>query len=317
VTVRSVVALAIPGVQPFELGVACEGFGIDRTGDGVPSYDFAVVSEHAEPVPTSMGWTITTEHRFDRADEADLVIVPAAGDRGFGSPAVLDVLRRAVERGAVVASICSGAFFLGDAGLLDGRDCTTHWRYADQLAREFPRARVNPNVLYVCDGPVYTSAGTAAGLDLCLHIIREDYGAAVANAVARRMVMPPHRDGGQAQYIAAPIGSRPGGSLGPVIDDILADLGSAHTVESMASEALMSPRTFARRFRDEVGSSPHAWLTQQRVLRARAMLESGDEPVETIATAVGFGDATVLRHHFGRQVGTSPVRYRRAFRTHR
>ena len=232
---RSVVALAIPGVQPFELGVACEGFGIDRTGDGVPPYDFAVVSEHAGPVPTSLGWTITTQHRFDRADDADLVIVPAAGDRGFGSSAVLDLLRRTVERGAVVASICSGAFFLGDAGLLDGRDCTTHWRYAERLAREFPRARVNPNVLYVCDGPVYTSAGAAAGLDLCLHIIREDYGAAVANAVARRMVIPPHRDGGQAQFIAAPMASRPGGSLGPMIDDILADLGSAHTVESMAS----------------------------------------------------------------------------------
>jgi transcriptional regulator GlxA family with amidase domain len=312
-----VVALAIPGVQPFELGVACEGFGIDRTGDGVPAYDFAVVSETAEPVASSLGWTITTEHRFDRADDADLVIVPAAGDRGSGSAAVLDLLRRTVDRGAIVASICSGAFFLGDAGLLDGRDCTTHWRYAEQLAREFPKARVNPNVLYICDGPVYSSAGTAAGLDLCLHIIREDHGAAVANAVARRMVMPPHRDGGQAQYIAAPLGNRPGGSLGPVMDDILADLGSAHTVDSMASGALMSARTFARRFRDEVGSSPHAWLTQQRVLRARALLESSDEPVETIATAVGFGDATVLRHHFGRHVGTSPVRYRRAFRTHR
>jgi transcriptional regulator GlxA family with amidase domain len=317
VTVRSVVALAIPGVQPFELGVACEGFGIDRTGDGVPAYDFAVVSEDVEPVPTSLGWTINTEHRFDRADEADLVIVPAAGDRCLGSSVVLDLLRRTVDRGAIVASICSGAFVLGDAGLLDGRDCTTHWRHAEQLAREFPKARVNPNVLYICDGPVYTSAGTAAGLDLCLHIIREDYGAAVANAVARRMVMPPHRDGGQAQYIAAPMANRPGGSLGPVIDDILTDLGSAHTVDSMASVAMMSPRTFARRFRDEVGSSPHAWLTQQRVLRARAMLESSDEPVESIATAVGFGDATVLRHHFGRQVGTSPVRYRRAFRTPR
>jgi AraC family transcriptional regulator, transcriptional activator FtrA len=317
VTVRSVVALAIPGVQPFELGVACEGFGNDRTGDGVPAYDFAVVSEDVEPVPTSLGWTINTEHRFDRADEADLVIVPAAGDRCLGSSVVLDLLRRTVDRGAIVASICSGAFVLGDAGLLDGRDCTTHWRHAEQLAREFPKARVNPNVLYICDGPVYTSAGTAAGLDLCLHIIREDYGAAVANAVARRMVMPPHRDGGQAQYIAAPMANRPGGSLGPVIDDILTDLGSAHTVDSMASVAMMSPRTFARRFRDEVGSSPHAWLTQQRVLRARAMLESSDEPVESIATAVGFGDATVLRHHFGRQVGTSPVRYRRAFRTPR
>ena len=314
---QSVVALAIAGVQPFELGVACEGFGIDRTGDGVPAYDFAVVSEDAEPVPTSLGWTINTGHRFDRADEADLVIVPAAGDRCLCSSVVLDLLRRTVDRGAIVASICSGAFVLGDAGLLDGRDCTTHWRHAEQLAREFPKARVNPNVLYICDGPVYTSAGTAAGLDLCLHIIREDYGAAVANAVARRMVMPPHRDGGQAQYIAAPMANRPGGSLGPVIADILTDLGSAHTVDSMASVAMMSPRTFARRFRDEVGSSPHAWLTQQRVLRARAMLESGDEPVETIATAVGFGDATVLRHHFGRQVGTSPVRYRRAFRTHR
>jgi transcriptional regulator GlxA family with amidase domain len=315
--ISSVVTIALPAVEPFELGVACEAFGVDRSDDGVPRYDFAVVAENDTPVRTSLGWTINCPDRFDRADRADLVVVPAAGDRSAGSPAVLDLLRRTVARGARVASICSGAFILGDAGLLDGRDCTTHWRHAADLAREFPLARVNPDVLYVCDGPVYTSAGTAAGLDLCLHIIRQDHGAAVANAVARRMVMPPHRDGGQAQYIATAPAPLTGGPLAPVIDDILGDLSATHTVESMAADALMSPRTFARRFRDEVGASPHAWLTTQRVLRARELLEAGDQPVEDVAVAVGFGDATVLRHHFGRHVGTSPQRYRRAFRTTR
>lgn len=317
-TVRSVVALAIPGVQPFELGVACEGFGVDRTDDGVPAYDFAVVSEDDRPVPTSQGWTITTEHRLDRADEADLLVVPAAGNRMRGSTAMLDVLTRAVERGAIVMSVCVGAFMLGDAGLLDGRECTTHWKHADRLAAEFPNTTVRPEVLYVCDGPVYTSAGTSAGLDLCLHIVRQDYGALIANKVARRMVLPPHRDGGQAQYVDPPSRGVPsGGPMSRVMAEILADLSAPHCVESMAATATMSPRTFARRFRDEAGVSPHAWLIQQRVLLARELLESGHDSVDRVAEVAGFPDATAMRHHFGRQVGTSPMRYRRPFRAQR
>jgi len=201
VPIRNVVAVALPGVQPFELGVVSEGFGIDRRDDGVPNYDFAVVSVDSQPVPTSNGWTITTEHRLDRADAADLVVIPACGTRRVYPEAVLGTLRAAVERGALVMSVCSGAYVLGAAGLLDGRDCTTHWRYAADLANRFPLARVNPDVLYVCDGPVLTSAGSAAGLDLCLHLIRRDYGERLANIAARRMVMPPHRAGGQAQFV--------------------------------------------------------------------------------------------------------------------
>ena len=195
--IRSVAIVALPGVQPFELGVAWEGFGIDRTDDGVPRYDCVVVSERPE-VPTAAGYAISTPHRLDRAAEADLVVVPAQLDyqQQHCAP-VLDLLNETVDRGARVMSVCSGAFTLGAAGLLDGRDCTTHWRYAAELAALYPRARVNPDVLFVCDGPVLTSAGTASGLDLCLHLIRADHGEEIARRVARRMVMPPHRDGGR------------------------------------------------------------------------------------------------------------------------
>jgi AraC family transcriptional regulator, transcriptional activator FtrA len=315
VPIRDVAVLALPGVNPFELGVACEGFGLDRSDDGIPGYDFAVVSLDDRPVPTSAGWTVTTEHRLDRADRADLVVVPAPG-RGPDWPRpALDVVRRAVERGAAVMSICSGAFVLGAAGLLDDRDCTTHWRYTDELAARFPRARVKPDVLYVCDGPVYTSAGTASGLDLCLHLIRRDHGAEVATGVARRMVMPPHRDGGQAQYVTARMPEvSPDCSLAALLDALLGELEQPHTVESMAARAALSPRTFARRFREETGTSPHAWLTRQRVLHARRLLESTDDPIERIARQAGFTEAAALRHHFTRQVGTAPARYRATFR---
>lgn len=313
--IRSVVAIALPGVQPFELGVACEGFGLDRSDEGVPGYDFAVVTVDDKPVPSAMGWTLSSEHRLDRAGEADLVIVPASGTEVDGyPPAVLDTLRCTVERGAWVMSICSGAFVLGAAGLLDGRDCTTHWRHAADLAAAFPAARVNPSVLYVCDGPILTSAGTAAGLDLCLHLIREDYGERIANIVARRMVMPAHRDGGQAQYVAAPVRAHQAETLAPLLDELAADLETDYTVESMAARAAMSGRTFARRFAAETGTTPHTWLTHQRILRARTLLEAGDDPVETVARRSGFGSAAMLRHHFVRVVGTSPYAYRRTFR---
>jgi transcriptional regulator GlxA family with amidase domain len=314
-TIRSVAAIALAGVQPFELGVACEGFGVDRSDEGGPRYDFGVVTVDDSPVPTANGWTISSDLRLDRADEADLVIIPARIDDSQSCPAaVLDVLRRAVDRGAKVMSICSGAFTLGAAGLLDGRDCTTHWRHAAELAATYPAARVNPNVLYVCDGPICTSAGTAAGLDLCLHLIRADYGERVANIVSRRMVMPAHREGGQAQYVAAPVRAREAETLAPFLDEIAGDLETQHTVESMAVRATMSGRTFARRFQAETGTTPHAWLTHQRVLRARTMLESGDDPVETVARQSGFGSAAMLRHHFMSVVGTSPNAYRRTFR---
>ncbi len=309
-----VVAVVVAGVSPFELGVACEGFGVDRTDDGVPRVDFAVASVDGSAVPTSGGMSISTTHRLDVADDADLVIVPATDGPAVWPPELLDLLRRTVARGARVMSICNGAFALGEAGLLDGRECTTHWRHASRLAETFPAARVNPNVLYVCDGPVLTSAGSAAGLDLCLHLIREEHGERIANIVARRMVMPPFRDGGQAQFVDTPIRVREADTLAPLLDALSAELDREHTVESMAERAAMSARTFARRFRAETGTTPHVWLTNQRVLHARRMLERDNVPIEIVAQQSGFGTSAMLRHHFTRLVGTSPAGYRRTFR---
>jgi transcriptional regulator GlxA family with amidase domain len=311
---KSVAAVIVPGVAPFELGVACEGFGVDRTGDGVPACDFSVVSVDDAPVPTSNGYTISTPHRLDVADRADLVIVPATTGPTVWPRELIDTLRRTVERGARVMSICNATFALGRAGLLDGRECTTHWRHAARLAEEFPAARVNPNVLYVCDGPVLTSAGSAAGLDLCLHLIREEYGVRIANIVARRMVMPPFREGGQAQFVTAPVRACAADTLAPLLDEITSELATEHTVESMAARSAMSLRTFARRFREETGTTPHVWLTNQRVHHAREMLERGEDPIERVAERSGFGTAAMLRHHFTRVVGTSPAAYRRTFR---
>ena len=309
-----VVAVIVAGVSPFELGVACEGFGVDRTDDGVPRVDFAVASVDGAAVPTSGGMSISTTHRLDVAEDADLVIVPATDGPAVWPPELLDLLRRTVARGARVMSICNGAFALGEAGLLDGRECTTHWRHASRLAETFPAARVNPNVLYVCDGPVLTSAGSAAGLDLCLHLIREEHGERIANIVARRMVMPPFRDGGQAQFVDTPIRVREADTLAPLLDALSAELDREHTVESMAERAAMSARTFARRFRAETGTTPHVWLTNQRVLHARRMLERDNVPIEIVAQQSGFGTSAMLRHHFTRLVGTSPAGYRRTFR---
>ncbi len=311
--IRSVAILALPGVQPFELGVAWEGFGIDRSDDGVPSYDCIVVSQSPR-VLTAAGYTISTPHRLDRAASVDLVVVPAQLDRDNHPGPVLQLLRDTIERGAKVMSVCSGAFTLGAAGLLDGRECTTHWRYAHELAALYPHAQVNPDVLFVCDGPVYTSAGTASGLDLCLHLIRADHGEEIARKVARRMVMPPHRDGGQAQYVDVPIRTRPADTFAPLLDELGSELHLEHTADTLAGRVSMSPRTFARRFHAETGTSPHLWLTHQRVLMARRMLEEGDDPIDTVAERCGFGTGAMLRHHFARIVGVSPASYRRTFR---
>lgn len=313
----NVVVLALPGVAPFELGVVCEVFGIDRSDSGLPVYDFAVVGVHAgDAVPSGYngGLSVTPRYGLDRAAEADLVAVPAHPWAGEPPEAVLEVLREAEARGAWVLSLCSGAFTLGAAGLLDGRECTTHWRYADDLARRFPEARVRPDVLYVEDRRVVTSAGTAAGIDACLHLVRTEQGATVANAIARRMVVPPHREGGQAQFIPFAVPDVGSDSLAPLMDWAMERLGEDLTVEEMAAQALQSPRTFARRFRAETGTTPYAWLTAQRVAKAQELLETTDEPVDWIAEQCGFGTAAVLRHHFAKAGVSSPVTYRRIFR---
>lgn len=305
-------ALIYPGIHPFEFGVACEAFGIDRSDQGMPVYDFKVASEDERPVRTHNGFAITADHRFGEAMDADLVIV-SAGHAGVVPPAVSATVRAAYDNGARVMALCSGAFALGEAGLLDGRRCTTHWMHAPELARRFPAAEVDPNVLYVCDGRVLTSAGTAAGLDLCLHLMRTEHGAEVANTVARRMVVPPHRAGGQAQYIDLPVPPSGSDGLSELMDGLLLELESAHTVNTMAARVNMSARTFARRFNEATGTTPHAWLLRQRVLFARRQLESTREPVEVIAQRCGFGNAALLRHHFQRHTGVAPTEYRRSF----
>lgn len=310
----NVAVVVYDGANPFEFGVACEGFGLDRSNDGVPNLDFAVCAPTPGVVRTSMAFQLVAEHDLGRVAEADLVVVPAMG-RGPGVPGpVIEALRAAHARGARLLTFCSGAFTLGEAGLLDGIECTTHWMYTDELAARFPEAKVVPEVLYVDAGQVVTSAGTAAGLDASLHIWRQEYGAAVASTIARRMVVPPQRDGGQAQFIARPV---PDGddaeTLGPLLDWISGHLGEDLGVEALARRSLMSPRTFARRFRAETGTTPHAWVTRQRVAAAEELLERTDVPVDRIASEVGFGNAATLRHHFARVRGVSPQAYRRQF----
>jgi transcriptional regulator GlxA family with amidase domain len=317
-TLEDVVVLVPDGVAAFELGVLCEVFGTDRTNDGFPGYEFALASERPGPVRTNSGFDVTVSDGLDRLAGADLVALPAyrtalTGDINL-SDAMLDALVGAYERGAMVMSVCSGAFGLGQAGLLDNRRCTTHWRYTEDLRRRFPLARIEPDVLYVGDTGVLTSAGTAAGIDLCLHLVREIQGTEVANAMARRMVVPPHRDGGQAQFIDLPMPPELGGSLSELLSWMSRHLDQELGVDELAAKALMSPRTFARRFRAETGTTPHRWLVGQRVLRAQQLLEATDEPIERVAQLSGFGNAATLRHHFAQVRGTTPQRFRRTFR---
>jgi transcriptional regulator GlxA family with amidase domain len=311
-----VVALVLPGTASFELGVLCEVFGVDRTDDGLPTYDFAVAGMQAgQPIAlASGGQQLVPGYGLERAATADLVAVPAL-PLGLRPPEeLLQTLRDAHQRGAWVLSVCSGAFAVGYAGLLDERACTTHWKYTRELAETFPTARLEPDVLYVEDRGVITSAGTAAGIDACLHLVRSEQGSGVANGIARRMVVPPHRDGGQAQYIPEPVAECTSDSLAPLLDWVRDHLAEDLSVERLAAQIHQSPRTFARRFGAEVGTTPHRYVTAQRVAQAEVLLETGDESVDRIAERVGFGTAAVLRHHFARSRRTSPLAYRRTFK---
>lgn len=307
---KSVAVLLQEPVALFEYGVLAEVFGLDRTDEGVPAFDYRVCAETPGPLDARNGTTVTAAFGLDAAADADLIAVPASSAARQPSPVVVKLLRSAVARGAWVMSVCSGAFTLGAAGLLDGRDCTTHWQHADELARLHPLARVDPDVLYVRDGTVITSAGTAAGIDAALHLVRLELGSAVASTIARRMVVPPHRDGGQRQYIDRPVPTTEAESLGPVLEWMLEQLDAPVTVEHLARRAAMSPRTFARRFVAETGTTPHQWVTDQRVLRARQLLEETDLPVEAVARDAGFGSAALLRHHFSRCTGITPTAFR-------
>lgn len=311
--ITSVSVLVLDGLAIFEFGVICEVFGIDRSADGVPNFDFKVCgTEAGRPVRTAVGATLTPDHGLEHLIGADLVAIPAISGSDY-APEALAAVRRAVETGSTVLTVCSGAFLAGAAGLLDGRPCTTHWMHADALAAAHPTARVDRNVLFVDDGNLITSAGTAAGIDACLHLVRRELGAEVTNKIARRMVVPPQRDGGQRQYIDQPIPVRYSEGFAPQLDWILSNLDKPHTVASLADRANMSARTFARRFVDETGRTPMQWVTDQRVLYARRLLEETDLDIDRVADRAGFGTATLLRHHFRRIIGVTPSDYRRRF----
>jgi transcriptional regulator GlxA family with amidase domain len=317
---RNVAAVVLNDFTPFELGVACEVFGVDRRDDGLPAYDFAVVAGEPGPLRSAAGFTVDTPFRLERLVEADLVLVSAVSNEriarapGDYPEALLTALAGCMARGARVLSVCSGAYVLGAAGLLDGRRCTTHWRHAAALARMFPAAKVDPDVLYVDDDPVITSAGTAAGIDACLHLVRREQGSRVANGIARRMVVPPHRDGGQAQYVQRPLAEPAADTMQDVLGWLARHLAEPVKVDQLAARAFMSPRTFARRFVQETGTTPQRWLTGQRILLAQQLLEESDETVDEIAVRSGFGNAGALRHHFRAWRSTTPLAYRNVFR---
>lgn len=317
---KKVVCIALPGMAPFEFGVVCEVFGIDRSAQGGPAFDFTIVAAEPGPIRMKLGFDVVVYDDLSAAHDADLVVVPAYMDASIsadGAPAVhpeiLRVVREAEARGAWVLSVCSGAFVLGEAGLLDGRNSTTHWMYTDRLAARFPHTRVDADVLFVEDRHVVTGAGTAAGIDAALHIVRRELGASAANIIARRMVVPPQRDGGQSQFIQLPAATVQNDSLANVTTWMLEHLDQELTVDQLARKALMSPRTFARRFRAELGTTPTAWLNRQRLLRAQQLLEESELGLEIIAADTGFGTAAVMRHHFVKVLQTTPTAYRRCF----
>ena len=313
---HTVAVVVYDRVAVFEMGVPCEVFGIDRSAMGLPNYRVLVCAAEPGPITTAMGYGIQPRHGLRSMSQADTIVVPSWRDvRETPPEPLLRALRSAYRRGARIASLCAGAFVLAHAGLLDGRRATTHWMYSDALAARFPQVDVDPTVLYVDEGSILTSAGTASGIDLCLHIVRKDHGAEVANAFARRMVVPPHRDGGQAQFVQTPMAAPSDGNhLAATLEWALEHLDEPLTVEQLAAHANRSPRTFARHFRAETGTTPLRWLLAQRIVAAQRMLETTDEPVAEVAIGCGFGSSAALRMHFGRVLGTSPASYRRTFR---
>lgn len=312
-----VVALAYDGLCAFEFSCTAEVFGLPRPELGPGWYRFETCGMNGGKIRGQYGLSMDVDGGLERLAAAGTIMIP--GWQGVDVPVPMPVvvaLRKAHGRGARLLSICSGAFVLAATGLLDGKRATTHWRYADALQRRYPRIQVDRNVLYVDEGQILTSAGSAAGLDLCLHLVRRDFGPAVANQVARRLVISPHRDGGQSQFLERPVESRERGPLSALLDRINRRLGEPMPVAELARYAAMSERTFMRRFRDTTGMTPADWITRMRVDRARELLESTALSIEGIAGKVGLGTATTLRHHFRKKVGVSPVEYRRRFTQH-
>lgn len=310
-----VVVLAYDGLCTFEFGIAVEIFALPRPEMGEGWYRFAVAGVDPGELRATGGFRLVVDGGLELLSEAGTIIVP--GWRGADVPvpaALCEQLVAAHRRGARILSICSGVFVLAAAGLLDNRQATTHWRYTDLLQQRYPAIKVTPDVLYIDNGDVLTSAGSAAGIDLCLHLVRRDYGSVAANRVARRLVVSPHRDGGQAQFIqqAVPVAYE-GHRLGALFDYLHARLAEPHTVESLAKFVGMSPRTFLRRFNATTGKTPAQWLLHARLSRSQDLLENSQLSIERIAEEVGFGSVATMRHHFKNQLSTTPAAYRRGF----
>lgn len=309
-----VVAVAYDQLCTFEFGCVVEMFALQRPELGVPWYRFAVCSAERRKLRAAGGITVAAPYSLKILEKAHTIIVP--GWRDADEPPPPDLVKRiraAYDRGARICSICSGVFVLAAAGILDGRTVTTHWRYAQRLQQRYPSVRVEPNALYVDEGQVVTSAGSAAGLDMLVHLVRRDHGPKVANLVAQRLVIPPHRDGDQAQYVPRPVVREDEGRLARLLDWVRQHLDAPHSVASLSKRASMSPRTLLRHFRDITGLAPGEWLLRERVALARDMLESGRVPIGEVADRAGFGSAESFRRHFRLQVGASPAAYRQRF----
>ena len=311
---RQVCAIAFDGMPLFEFSIAVELFGLDRPEMGPDWYSFDVVSFDEGPCRTTAGLSITASAPAEKLENAGTIIIPGWPLDKDIPQRLIDLLWRAYERGARIVTICSGAFVLAAAGLLRGRKAATHWKYAAHVRAKYPDVHIMPNVLYIDEGQILTSAGSAAGIDLCLHLIRRDFGPEAANMVARRLVVPAHRDGGQAQFIerAVPIVYEKS-RLGPLLDRMRVDLHKEHRISELARQAGMSERTFLRRFSEATGTTPAKWLLNARLNEARDHLESSDISVEEVAVRTGFGTPTNLRHHFREHLNTTPSAYRQTF----
>ncbi|KPM54726.1 AraC family transcriptional regulator [Frankia sp. R43] len=307
-----IVVVAVPPVTTLDLSIPTAVFPA-ATVDGQPGYEVVICTAEPGIVPAYTGPSVVVEHGLDVIDSADTVIVTGTGARAYAGERVLDALRRAAGGGRRLASICTGAFVLAQAGLLDGRPATTYWQYSDEMRRRFPAVDLRPDVLYVDDGAILTSAGLAAGLDLCIHLIRRDYGAAVANAVARAAVVAPIRPGGQAQFIETPLPPENGTSLAETRAWASERLAEPLTLSRLAAHAHTSTRTLTRRFREETGLSPLQWLLHQRIDRARELLEATDLPIAAVARQSGLGTPESLRLHLLRRNGLTPSAYRSTF----
>jgi len=311
---RSVAVLAYDGLCTFEFGQVVEVFGLPRPEMGPDWYRFRVCAERAGPLRAIGGFRVEADGGLTELGAAGTIVIP--GWRGIDAPVpkdLVETLRAAHARGSRLVSICSGVVVLASTGLLDGRRCTTHWHYAGRLAARFPAIRVDADVLYTEADGVFTSAGSAAGLDLCVHLVRRDFGSRIANEIGRRLVLPPHREGGQAQYIERPVADRENARFAHLFDWLRGRLAERISVDRMAAEAAMSRRSFIRRFEAATGSPPGEWLAAERVRRAAELLETTGLGIERIATECGFGGADTLRHHFRTRLGISPTAYRRQF----